>query len=69
MQAEIQQLVVALPKHLLACVMGSWSAFSTSHHWAADLTDAKLSCSGPLEHVARGAQLLTSLLQLLPRYR
>ncbi len=68
MQADLQQQLLVLPKHLLAILLGTHSAFEGAD-WAAGLTDCELSCSGPLEHVVQGGRLLAVMLSILPRFR
>lgn len=65
-----QQVVLALPRHLLACLLGYLSGvLKPGHNWAADLTDCNLTDSGPLEHVVRGASVLVTFMELIPRFR
>jgi hypothetical protein len=65
-------VVLALPPHILACLLGHLSGvLPDGHNWAAQLglTEADLTDAGPLEHVTRGAAVLVALLEVIPRFR
>lgn len=65
-----QQVVMALPSHVMACLLGYLSGvLKSGKQWSADLTDCTLTDSGPLEHVVRGASVLVTFLELIPRFR
>jgi hypothetical protein len=66
----VQQIITALPQHLLAVLLGSLSGvLQPGKHWAEALTEVALTESGPLEHVVRGVGVLVTLLEVLPKYR
>lgn len=70
MVVDVQQLISALPQHLLAVLLGSLDdVLPPGPNWAEDLTEVALSDSGPLEHVVRGVSVLVTLLEVLPKYR
>jgi hypothetical protein len=65
-----QQVVLALPNHVLACLLGYLSGvLASGPEWAAELTDCALTDTGPLDHVVRGASVLVTFLELIPRFR
>lgn len=65
-----QQVVLALPSHVMACLLGYLSGvLKSGKQWSADLTDCTLTDSGPLEHVVRGGSVLVTFLELIPRFR
>jgi hypothetical protein len=54
----------------MACFLGHMSGIlPCGPNWAAELTDCTLTDSGPLEHVVRGASVLVTFLELIPRFR
>jgi hypothetical protein len=70
MAVDVQQIITALPQHLLAVLLGSLSGvLSPGRHWAESLTEVALTEAGPLEHVVRGVTTLVTLLEVLPKYR
>lgn len=65
-----QQVVLALPRHIMACLLGYLSGvIQPGPKWAADLTECTLTDSGPLEHVVRGGSVLVTFMELMPRFR
>lgn len=65
-----QQVVLALPNHVLACLLGYLSGvLKSGPKWSAELTDCALTDTGPLDHVVRGASVLVTFLELIPRFR
>lgn len=67
---EPQQVVLGLPFHVLACLLGYMSGIlKTGQGWASELTDCTITDSGPLDHVVRGASVLVTFMELIPRFR
>lgn len=63
-------VVVSLPTHLMGCLLGYLSGVLPSgYDWAAELTECSLTDSGPLEHVVRGASVMVSFFEVIPRFR
>lgn len=63
-------VVVALPTHLMGCLLGYLSGvLHSGPGWATELTECSLTDSGPLEHVVRGASVMVTLLEVVPRFR
>ncbi len=62
--------MVALPAHLMGCLLGYLSGvLPSAPNWAAELTECTLTDSGPLEHVVRGASVMVTLFEVIPRFR
>lgn len=67
---DMHLVIQAMPQHLLGVLLASnCGVLGAGHHWSEGLTDCKLTDSGPLEHLVRGAGVLVTMLELLPRYR
>jgi hypothetical protein len=65
-----QQVVQALPSHVMAVLLGYLSGvLRTGPEWAAELTDCTLTDTGPLDHAVRGASVMVTFLELTPRFR
>jgi hypothetical protein len=67
---DMHLVIQAMPQHLLGVLMATnCGVLDVGPHWAEGLTDCKLTDSGPLDHLVRGAGVLVTILELLPRYR
>eukprot|EP00775_Hariotina_reticulata_P004131 gene4132-4378_t len=67
---DMHLVIQAMPQHLLGVLLASnCGVLRAGPNWSEGLTDCKLTDSGPLEHLVRGAGVLVTMLELLPRYR